>query len=358
MRRIIRFSIAGVAVALSFACAGAAAAQTAPPSPLHFGQKSHDVLVLQQKLNASPDTRVSDGGPGSPGMETDYFGAKTLDAVRRFQAKYSRDILVPAGLSAPSGVAGPLTLEKLQQLAAPTAASPAAVPEPPAGEGSPTQEVDAGTPYQTGQTVSLPDATSSLQMYINTVTQIETMQGMSPQTVAQVAEKIRQTEATATDFKAQFFKEQQALYAAKTSLINQVLGAIAGFFLPQTAQALSVGLFPFGGYLTYINPAICDCPPGIITQLYVFLPNPTITSNLLLNYVNGTEAFNWHNIPEPGIATVGSYAPVTQGCFTWVGHICIPIPSRGTITPMVGSSLPQINTGNIGGTAGNLPAIH
>jgi hypothetical protein len=72
---------------------------------LSQGMTDPDVLRLQRTLNADPDTRVSVIGAGSPGRETDYFGARTLSAVLRFQKKHG----VPA-----TGFVGPLTRAALQ----------------------------------------------------------------------------------------------------------------------------------------------------------------------------------------------------------------------------------------------------
>ncbi len=54
---------------------------------LKFGDISPDVAKLQKFLNSDPDTQLS-AGSGSTGQETTYYGAKTADAVLRFQKKY------------------------------------------------------------------------------------------------------------------------------------------------------------------------------------------------------------------------------------------------------------------------------
>jgi hypothetical protein len=101
----------------------------------------------------------------------------------------------------------------------------------------------------------------------------------------------------------------------------------------------AVGL-PFGGFITYVNPAICNCSPGVITQIFVALPNANPSqSNILLDYINGSEAFLYHNIPEPSIAVLGEYEPGIVSCYTYVGHSCVPIVSEGLISPETGSSL-------------------
>ena len=80
---------------------------------LSQGMKGADVLLLQKVLNADPATRIATSGAGSPGHESDYFGALTKTALQKFQVKY--------GIAAPSnpayGTAGPKTRAKLQEVA-------------------------------------------------------------------------------------------------------------------------------------------------------------------------------------------------------------------------------------------------
>ena len=79
---------------------------------LSTGSTGEDVMNLQKFLNMSADTQVSVSGAGAPGSETSYYGPATAAAVSKFQTKYSADILVPVGLTSPTGYFGPSTMAK------------------------------------------------------------------------------------------------------------------------------------------------------------------------------------------------------------------------------------------------------
>ncbi len=67
------------------ATASASATDEVPlDSDLRLGMLDPDVMTLQQLLNRNGFI-VAESGPGSPGHETDRFGAATRDAVGRFQ---------------------------------------------------------------------------------------------------------------------------------------------------------------------------------------------------------------------------------------------------------------------------------
>lgn len=83
---------------------------------LSQGLSGEDVLFLQKILNQDVSTQVASFGPGSAGNETNFFGAKTKDAVRRFQEKYRNEILSPLGLLSGTGYVGPSSLKKLNEL--------------------------------------------------------------------------------------------------------------------------------------------------------------------------------------------------------------------------------------------------
>ncbi len=310
----------GLALTATLLAPSLVLAAALPSSYLRYGQSSPEVVLLQQALNASPQTQIAAEGPGAPGQETSYFGALTLSAVKRFQALNG----VPT-----TGYVGPLTLAALAQAAAsPAPVAPSSSSAPAAGTtGTPIPAVPAAQVYAPG---------SPLEQYIAAVRQQAVQNGASATTTAYLEQKIRDEAATTTDFMAQFYKEQQDIYLKEhhVSFLEGIFSKLGDVFAPAIARAALA--LPFGGKLVYVNPFICDCSPGL-TQVFVALPNPTPTSNLLLLYVDGTEAFQWHNLPEPGVNTLGEYTPGGV-CFTIVSHACIPIPAEGVITPLVGSS--------------------
>ncbi len=80
---------------------------------LKDGMRGEDVRTLQKLLNKDADTRVAETGAGSIGMETDYFGAKTISAVKKFQEKYRKEVLDPIGAPVGTGIFGAMTQKKL-----------------------------------------------------------------------------------------------------------------------------------------------------------------------------------------------------------------------------------------------------
>src|SRR3989338_8834919 len=83
---------------------------------LKKGTMGKDVKYLQMLLNKDRVTRVASFGVGSKGKETEEFGALTALAVKRFQEKYSAEVLKPWGLLRGTGVIGPATRAKLNSL--------------------------------------------------------------------------------------------------------------------------------------------------------------------------------------------------------------------------------------------------
>ena len=75
---------------------------------LQFRDRDPDVKKLQVYLNVH-GFQITTSGGGSPGHETDYFGALTMAALVRFQNAHADEILKPAGLTSGTGYFGPAT---------------------------------------------------------------------------------------------------------------------------------------------------------------------------------------------------------------------------------------------------------
>lgn len=73
-----------------------------------FGDRGNEVTMLQRCL--------IDQGLLKAGLDTGYFGGLTLKAVRAFQEKYRKDILVPAGTTTATGKVLKFTRNKLNEL--------------------------------------------------------------------------------------------------------------------------------------------------------------------------------------------------------------------------------------------------
>lgn len=84
--------------------------------PLRVGDRGKDVYALQKFLNSDVFTRVTQAGDGAPGLETDYFGPRTAEALARFQERYAKDVLQPAGLTQGSGYFGDLSQRLIMRL--------------------------------------------------------------------------------------------------------------------------------------------------------------------------------------------------------------------------------------------------
>ncbi len=82
---------------------------------LGLGSNSSDVKYLQEFLNKN-NFMVSDSGAGSVGKETNYFGIKTYNAVRKFQEAYPQHILTPLNLIRGTGFFGDKTREFVNTL--------------------------------------------------------------------------------------------------------------------------------------------------------------------------------------------------------------------------------------------------
>ena len=81
---------------------------------LKAGSTGSDVKQVQQFLNKNGFT-IAQSGPGSPGNETAFFGSLTVEAIKKFQAKYG---IASSGDPETTGYGnlGPKTRAKLNEL--------------------------------------------------------------------------------------------------------------------------------------------------------------------------------------------------------------------------------------------------
>jgi peptidoglycan hydrolase-like protein with peptidoglycan-binding domain len=204
------------------------------------------------------------------------------------------------------------------------------------------------TPLPSSNTDSTNPNFKNIDSYIAAVEEGALKGGLSADKLPLLKDKIMQeAESNNTSFLQQFFDNQKTIYEKKISenippdplwtFLDKTVSFMDNVFSTKKAFA-SLGV-PFGGFITYVNPVICDCPPGIITQIFVASGNPNPSqSNLLLDYLIGSQAFASYNIPLPSIAVLGEYEPGIVSCYSYVGYACIPIVSEGLISPVVGSS--------------------
>lgn len=66
-----------------------------------LGSRDNDIVILQKILNADTRTTIAQTGVASPGQETNYFGAATQSAVKKFQALFIEYIGVANGVFGP-----------------------------------------------------------------------------------------------------------------------------------------------------------------------------------------------------------------------------------------------------------------
>lgn len=114
------------------------------------GDRSEEVRVLQKALNAIPGLQLTTFGPGSPGNETNFFGALTRRAVISFQEMYAKDVLAPIGLTRGTGYVGPMTRQKLNELTRGQAGVPRTTTAPVSRENGSTQTQNTGPVLREG----------------------------------------------------------------------------------------------------------------------------------------------------------------------------------------------------------------
>lgn len=84
-------------------------------SDIEPGNTGIAVKELQSFLNTHGFI-ITPSGFGSPGNETEFFGALTHAAVIRFQEYYASEILSPLGFKKGTGIVGPATMKKINMI--------------------------------------------------------------------------------------------------------------------------------------------------------------------------------------------------------------------------------------------------
>lgn len=311
---------------------------------LKQGDVGEDVRALQKLLNEDPATLVATTGSGSYGQESTYFGAKTYDAVIRFQAKYSEKTLIPAGLTVPTGFVGPLTRSVLLSLSKPQDDVVFQNSTQNSQQNGQTEPLNTPSSGQTSSNsaVSSTNTTSNLEnseAFISALLTLGKEKGFTEQQLAVIPDLVRTNLATTTDLKRQFLAEFSTHFPVssgplsfsslfpKTSLWDKVVRNLS---LTNTAHA-QVGGIPFGGRILSVLP--CTCTGNSL--LWITPLPPSFAT--MLSYYQGTQAYLSYNLPF-SLNILGKYAPTGSTCFVGAPPFCAPMPSVGTITPMVGSS--------------------
>ena len=311
------------------------AATTLFTRSLKVGMSGEDVRQLQLTLNLSPDTRVAQSGPGSPGLETTYFGQMTARAVVRFQEKYATDILVPIGLKTGTGYVGTATLSVLNR---PVIYQKSVPQIPNQTSTSSVQKTNNTISVLTSEIKENPNK-KNLDVFLSAIDRVAEKNGRSSSVTAAIKDQIRRDIATTTNLQDTFINIVQKQVSA--SLPTLASTPYIDDFVYNITRSLKTSFFPkkveaqvgtdFGGALLF--SFFCNCSAN---WLLTITPLPP-TFATLLTYQTGSQAFLSYNIP---ITTwlLGKYQTGAGICLIYVGTGCADLPSEGMITPFVGSS--------------------
>lgn len=317
---------------------------------LKMGMSGEDVRELQKLLNTDTGTRVSLTGAGSPGNETTYFGPATHRALIAFQEKYRGEILVPLGLTQGTGVFGLKTrvfaLSKntrdSSQATARTSSLPPSSFAPLAQPSAPVSPVKEVTPI-----VSVNPNLKNLEYAITEVKKIGVKEGVLSADLVAVEQSLRDVSATSTDLTKKFLETVVvAKKQAQVDILNAKLSVASESFVGKLLVGLGVAKIahaavpvPFGGTVVFAAP--CTCGPE--AWLVVINPLPPSYATAL-SYILGTQIFLMNITPSivpPHTAQsfLGEYIVGAPTCRMVVPPGCVVVPTWGTISPFVGSSL-------------------
>lgn len=317
---------------------------------LNIGMSGEDVRELQKFLNTDSETRVSSSGAGSLGNETNYFGLATHRALIAFQEKHRTEILSPLGLTQGTGVFGLKTrvfvLSKNKKgatqnivatpsLPASSLATPTQTPAPV----SPVKNVTSIVPVNPNQ--------KNLEYAITEVKKIGANEGVSSSDLALVEQSLRDVSATSTDLTKKFLETVvTSKKQARLDVLNTKLPVHPKSFFGKMLVSLGIAKIayaavpvPFGGTVVFAAPCTC----GAEAWLVVINPLPPSYATAL-SYILGTQIFLTNITPSiapPHIAQsfLGEYIVGAPTCRMVAGPGCVVVPTWGTISPFVGSSL-------------------
>ena len=308
---------------------------------LHYGQTSPDVIPLQQFLNTDAQTKVANIGPGSPGNESTFFGAKTASAVSRFQEKYSSDILYPVGLNQGTGYVGARTRQKINQIISETSARPVAVNTPQ------VTTTDYMLPIDKKIISLMSDKIDQQTADIKDENQRKDIKKMIMATLDSGIKKARlEAFMNAVGVNQVATNENVASPArsviSKTSTWDLYKGRLKEFFSGFAAHAAEISEnptktlaqsseIPFGGMHTIFIQCTCS---GANQLHYIF----DYASNSLLGLVYQPGAsILYMNFNVYGTFQKGSYAPGSGQCQIITGPSCSTIKSDGQYGNMPGT---------------------
>lgn len=317
---------------------------------LKMGMSGEDVRELQKFLNTDSETSVSLSGAGSLGNETNYFGTATHRALIAFQEKYRMDILSPLGLTQRTGVFGLKTrmfvLSKNersvvqnvtpQQLT--ISSSLATSPQTPTPI-SPVKNITS--------VISVNPNIKNLEYAITEVKKIGANEGVSSSDLALVEQSLRDVSATSTDLTKKFLETVvTSKKEARIDVLNTKLSVNSTGFIGKMLVSLGIAKIayaaapvPFGGTVVFAAPCTCDPKAWLV----VINPLPPSYATAL-SYILGTQVYLTNITPStspPHIAQsfLGEYIGGVPSCRMVVPSGCVTVPTWGTISPFVGSSL-------------------
>ena len=254
---------------------------------LSSGDTGLDVKDLQIALNNIPGIQVSAFGPGSPNNETDFFGAKTRQAVTAFQNMYASEVLYPIGLSTGTGYFGVKTRAKLNSLL--------------------TQKT-AQQSYEVE--IKEEDLTVKKELV------------KKEELIVELLEPVAATKNVDIDEMRDTFEA----FADSVASGELDLDDMPDFNLGLNKSLPSPDGKPFGGPVVYYLE--CNCSEG-----YWLIIGPPMGGPF--HFLSQT--YRENNMPKMAAWTVGLYKP-GGNCKIVVGDSCVKLPTIGKIDGFIGSS--------------------